>query len=118
MIEQKAIHFADAWIAAWNSQDLDNIMEHYSDDVEFSSPFIVKLSGESSGNLRSKQDLRLYFQKGLEAYPDLHFELLSVLIGVDSIVLHYRSVNNLMAAEVMYFDKNGKVSRVSAHYAS
>ncbi len=118
MHEQKAKEFAEEWIASWNSHNLDNIMDHYSDDVEFNSPFIVKLLNELSDTVHSKQNLRLYFQKGLEAYPELHFELLNVLAGVNSIVLYYRSVNNLMAAEMMCFDETGKVSKVLAHYAN
>ena len=28
------------WCDAWNRRDLDAIMEHYADDVEFSSPTV------------------------------------------------------------------------------
>ncbi len=71
---------------------------------------------EPSGTITGKANLKPYFEKGLVAYPDLRFELIEVLEGVDSATLYYRSVKNLMAAEVMFFDDKGKISRVVAHY--
>ena len=34
----RAQAFADEWIEAWNSHDLDRILSHYSDDAELLSP--------------------------------------------------------------------------------
>jgi MFS family permease len=30
--------FADAWIRAWNTRDLDTILSHYTEEVEFRNP--------------------------------------------------------------------------------
>ncbi len=54
--------------------------------------------------------------KGLEAYPDLKFELYQVLTGINSITLYYKTVNDMLAAEVMEIDSDGKIARVIAHY--
>ena len=116
--ETRARQFAEEWIASWNNHDLEAILAHYADEVRFHSPFIVKLFNEPSGVIQGKETLRVYFQRGLQAYPELRFELLSVLSGVNSVVLHYRSVNHLLAAETMVFDERGKVREVRAHYAT
>ncbi len=71
---------------------------------------------ESSGMIRGKEKLRTYFEKGLSSYPDLHFELFEVLTGVNSLVVYYRGINNLLAAEAMVLDKEGKITQVFAHY--
>jgi ketosteroid isomerase-like protein len=42
--------FANDWIAAWNSHDLDRILAHYEDDFEMTSPLIVAFVGEPSGS--------------------------------------------------------------------
>jgi predicted SnoaL-like aldol condensation-catalyzing enzyme len=110
--------FAKQWVEDWNSHRLDAILSHYADKVQFTSPFIVRLMNEPSGIISGKDKLRPYFEKGLQAYPDLHFELIEVLEGVDSVTLYYHSVKNLMAAEVMLFDEKGKISRVIAHYSA
>src|SRR6516164_4567249 len=34
LTEEEAVKFAEDWVSAWNSHDLDKIMAHYADDVE------------------------------------------------------------------------------------
>jgi ketosteroid isomerase-like protein len=115
--ELEARRFAEDWIGAWNSHELDRILAHYSDAVRFASPFVARLAGEPGGILRGKPALRSYFREGLKAYPDLRFELLDVLVGVESVTLYYRSVGGRMAAEVMRRTEGGEVSEVQAHYS-
>jgi hypothetical protein len=117
MNEQEYAIFAEDWIAAWNAHDLEKILAHYADEIEFTSPFVASLQGDARGTLLGKDALRSYFQTALERFPDLHFELLHVLPGVGSVVLFYRSVRNLLAAETMIFGANGKIVRVLAHYS-
>ncbi|WP_126244273.1 nuclear transport factor 2 family protein [Chitinophaga rhizosphaerae] len=109
-------HLAEAWVQAWNNHDLDAIMEHYADDIVFYSPIIQRLNNDPTGRITGKAALRAYFEKGLVAFPDLHFDLYHVLEGVDSMVLYYKSINNRLAAETMVVDGNGKVKEVRAHY--
>lgn len=110
-----AEHFAAEWIAAWNEHDLDRILEHYSDDFEMNSPVIVSLCQQASGALKGKAAVAAYWRTALNLYPNLHFELISTLIGVDSICLYYQGVRGL-AAEVFHFNESGKVVRAYAHY--
>ena len=108
--------FADEWINAWNSHDLDRIMNHYAEELEFYSPLIIKLNINPDGRITHKTDLREYFKIGLEKFPDLHFSLQHVLVGLNSVVLYYGSVNNTLSAEFMLFNEDGKISQVRAHY--
>jgi ketosteroid isomerase-like protein len=108
--------FADEWYAAWNAHDLDAILHHYTDDVEFISPFVVRLNDDPSGTLHGKDALREYFSRALERFPDLRFEPIATLVGVNSVTLHYVSVENRLAAEVMTFGPDDRVVHVLAHY--
>jgi hypothetical protein len=108
--------FAADWVAAWNRRDLDAVLGHYADGVEFTSPFAVRLTGD--GTVRGKDALRAYFAAALAKFPDLHFRLRHALPGVNSLVLVYDSVENLLAAEVFEFDASGTVSRVRCHYTA
>lgn len=114
--KEQANKFAKDWIASWNSHDLDRVMSHYDDEVEYFSIFLTKLTNNESGFLKGKSKVKSYLAKGLESYPDLHFQLNNVFLGVASVTLHYVSVNNLIAAEVFEFNKLGLVSRVQCHY--
>ena len=72
--------------------------------------------GEETGTLKGKVAVADYWKKALDKLPDLHFELYDVAIGVDSITLYYKSVMNKKAMEVMFFNRDGKVFKMIAHY--
>jgi len=112
-----ARRFAEDWLDAWNRHDLDAVLAHYADGVEFTSPFVVELTGHADGTLHGIEELRSYFARALDAFPELRFTAFRVALGVSSVTLCYRSVRDLQAAETMFFDGDGKVARVLAHYA-
>jgi hypothetical protein len=112
----EAERFAREWLEAWNRQDLEAILSHYAEDVELTSPFVVQVLGDPSGTIKGKDNLRMYFSMGLSMFPDLQFHLIQVFAGVSSLVLHYRSVDDILAAETMVFNAQGRVARVLAHY--
>jgi hypothetical protein len=111
-----AEHFAAAWIEAWNTHDVDRVLSHYAEDFEMSSPFIIQVAGEPSGMLKGKAAVGAYWRKALNLMPDLQFELVSVLAGVQSITLYYRGARGRLAAEVVHFGPDRKVARAFAHY--
>jgi hypothetical protein len=80
------------------------------------SPVIIQVVSEPSGTLRGKAAVGAYWTKAMELIPDLHFELISVLVGVTSITLYYKGARGRLAAEVFHFGAEQKVSRAFAHY--
>jgi hypothetical protein len=112
----EAERFAREWLKAWNSHDLEAILAHYADEVELTSPFVVQVLGDPSGAIKGKDNLRMYFGMGLSMFPDLRFELIQVFTGVSSLVLHYRSVDDALVAEVMVLNPSGRVVKAMAHY--
>jgi hypothetical protein len=116
LTEAEARQFARDWVLAWNSHDLDAIMAPYGSDVVLTSPIAARLLSDPSGTVRGPGALRSYFQRGLEAYPDLAFELVEVMWGLSSVVLYYVNQNGRKSGEFMEFDDRGKVIRVVANY--
>lgn len=116
--ESEAKQFANKWIAAWNSHDLDAILSHYGENVVLTSPVAAKLLNDPSGIVRGKASLRKYFQRGLQAYPDLRFELQDVMFGLSSVVLCYKNQKGTKTAEFMEFGEDGKIFRVIANYSA
>ncbi|UFH57894.1 nuclear transport factor 2 family protein [Spirosoma sp. KNUC1025] len=108
--------FADEWIASWNAHDLTAILAHYADDIEIFTPMIKLAAGGNQESLVGKEAVGAYWQKALNNIPDLHFKLLEVTTGINSVALYYESVMNKKAIEVMFFNDQGKVSRMYAHY--
>jgi hypothetical protein len=117
MTEADAQRFALEWIEAWNSHDLDRILSHYAEDIEVTSPLMETVLGRGRLTVRGKPALRAYWGPALDAYPDLCFTLFRAYAGVRSVVLHYRSVQGLVAAEWMELDDAGAIHRAVAHYA-
>jgi ketosteroid isomerase-like protein len=116
MTRDKAWNLANHWVAAWNAHDLDSIMTHYEDAIELTSPVAAQLLGTFDGKVVGKADVKAYFQRGLEAYPELRFQLEDVLWGVNSVVLYYTNQKGTRTGEFMELSAIGKVTRVIAHY--
>jgi predicted ester cyclase len=116
--EEEAWNLATHWVAAWNAHDLDLIMTHYEDEIELTSPVAAQLLGTPDGKVAGKSALREYFQRGLEAYPELHFHLEDVLWGINSVVLYYTNQKGTRTAEFMELSPSGKVARVVANYSA
>ena len=118
MTKDEAWSLANHWVAAWNAHDLDLIMTHYEDAIELISPVAAGLLGTLDGKVAGKSNLRAYFQRGLEAYPELQFRLEDVLWGINSIVLYYTNQKGTRTGEFMELSASGKVERVVANYSS
>jgi len=102
---------ADSWVEAWNQRDLEAVLSHNAEDVEFQSPLVVKLLGDPSGTVRGKQKLREYLKEVFTAYPgDLQIALLGAYQGVQSRLVHFEA-RGRRAMEFMELDKDGKVRR-------
>jgi hypothetical protein len=114
--EPEADEYAREWIAAWNSHDVDRVAEHYGDTVEYDSPFVARLTPGRS-RLSGIDAVRDYIAQAFERFPELRFTgPYLVALGARSVVIVYRSVEDLIAAETLVFDEAGRVTRVHCHY--
>lgn len=113
-----AWNLAEHWLGAWNAHDLELILSHYEEHVELTSPVAAQILGTTDGKVIGKSNLRAYFRRGLEAYPELHFQLQDVLWGLNSVVIYYRNQKGTRTAEFMELGASGKVARVVANYSA
>lgn len=113
-----ATHFAREWADAWNSRDLERVLSHYAEDFEMTSPLIASLEGRGDGTLTGKEAVRAYWKRALDRLGAARFTVLDVCIGATSLCIRYRSVQDITAMEVLWFNGDGKIARASAHYAT
>ena len=106
---------AQSWCDAWNQGDLDGVMEHYAEEVRFSSPTVIRRLGVPSGWIEGKAQLREHFSIGIQA-PNLRFELVDVLLGVDGMCVVYRRETGVLVVDMIELDQNGKGKVVRAFY--
>jgi hypothetical protein len=116
MNAEQANEFAEHRIHAWNAHDMEMILSHYTDDFEMSSPVIIDAMSEPSGTLKGKENIRAYWSKAFEKYPNLKFEKLHVLVGSNSVTIIYNGVRGL-SAEAFDFYRVGEVHVAFADYA-
>lgn len=110
--------FAEKWVAAWNAHDIDRILNHYTDDFIIESPLALKRFPESGGVLKGKQKIKAYWTIGLQN-PLLHFEIIEVLVGINSLTIYYWSKSaNRKVAELLLFNAEHKVYRAIVNYGN
>lgn len=110
------VEFARRYYAAWNARDIDAMLALYSDDIEFSSPYIAALGFSPDGVLHGKAMLRAYFERALDRAPALTFTPEALLVGARGHTLIYRNHRGERAAETHELDAAGLVVRADATY--
>jgi predicted ester cyclase len=85
--------------------------------VVFTSPTAARFVPESGGTIHGKEALRQYWTTALAANPELHFELVGVSTGVDTLVIHHRTQLTGLVSEVLTF-RDGLVSVGHATHSS
>jgi ketosteroid isomerase-like protein len=114
---QTAHQFAQEWISAWNAHDLERILSHYTEDFIMESPYAFKWLPETGGVVKGKPAVRAYWKMGLEAIPDLVFELHGFFVGVSGITLYYTNrATGKQTTEVLFLNDAGKAYRAYAFY--
>lgn len=108
--------FAAHWIESWNSHDVEEIISHYAEDVEITTPLLKLNDSYESGSLKGKILVKNYFYNALKRFPDLHFELLEVTSSKKSVEFYYKSVMNKRAIEVMFFNDKMLVNKIIVSY--
>jgi len=113
-----AEQFSKTWAEDWNSHNLDQILSHYSDNFVIESLLALKRLPETDGIVIGKENVRKYWTIGLESNPNLHFEIIDVLIGINSITIYYsNTTTGKKAAEFMIFNSDKKVSKAIVNYS-
>ena len=118
MTEAFAKQFAEEWVNSWNSHDLERILTHYTNDFSIETPMALKIKPESKGVLKGKTAIREYWGLGLQLIPDLHFQVLDVLTGINSLTIYFiNTATGRKTVENMFFNDQQKVEKVFAMYS-
>ena len=111
-----AERFAREWATAWNDRDLDAVLSHYSEDIEFFSPRIEIVLGQDITRVSGKDALRAYWSAALEAAPTLYFEIDKVFSGAEAVTILYTNHRDQSVAETFLFDDARRVRLSLAAY--
>ena len=101
--------YADQWVGAWNAHDVEAVLEHFHDDVVFTSPVAARVVPHSGGVVHGKAALREFWTAALKVFPELHFDVIGVYRGESTLVINYRNHIGALVNEVLTFDGDGLV---------
>ena len=109
--------FSEEWVESWNSHDIEKIISHYADKLEFKSPLIVERYSDPDGTIYNREKLREYFLIGLNKNPSLRFKLKRVFLGINGLTLYYENARGGETAEYFEFNGENKVIRSVSCYS-
>ncbi|MBU3822879.1 nuclear transport factor 2 family protein [Flavobacteriaceae bacterium XHP0103] len=109
--------FTKNWLKSWNTHNLEAILSHYAEDFEITSPLALERFPESQGTIKGKEAVGKYWALGLKLNPNLEFEIIDVLSGVNSISIYYLSkASQKHVVETLVFDETLKVCKAIVNY--
>lgn len=112
MSAENVQNIAFKWISAFNSHNLEQLLDLYDDEAQHYSPRLKLINPDSQGKLIGKDNLRLWWQESFSKLPTLQYKPVNFTANVDRIFIEYiRSVageNDALIAEVLSV-KNGKI---------
>lgn len=112
MTRDEALAFAHRWAADWNERAIERVLEHFHDNVTFTSPTAQAVVGLAT--VRGKAALREYWKAALARLSSLHFTVDRVIWDATSrelAILYDRETNGSTkrASENLTFDADGLV---------
>lgn len=78
------------WLAGWNGKNLELAMRHFAEDAVFSSPSVLALGMDASGELRGKAAITALTSAAFARFPALRFEMERVIEEPGRIIMLYR----------------------------
>lgn len=108
--------FAERWLAAWNSHDLNRILALYAADALIRTPRAASWDPSTGGIVQGLANVRRYWSAALEASPNLRLELDSVLTSVGGGTILYRNHRSEFVAETVAFDEAGLIEAAVVSY--
>jgi len=115
----ESVEYAERWADDWNRRDLDAILRHFDDAVEFTSPKALAAVGVAT--VRGKAALAEYWRIALSRIQTLQFIVHRVIWDPETLelaIVYDRDVNGVRdrAAEVLLFAPTGLVIRGEVLY--
>ena len=103
---------AKAWLQAFNEHNLEKLLSLYDDQAEHFSPKLKIRKPETSGIIKGKVAMRIWWQDTFDRLPDLIYKEKTITANEDRVFMEYtRIVNgedNINVAEVLEI-KNGLI---------
>ena len=100
------------WFDAFNTKNLEKLLELYDDEAQHFSPKLKIRQPETNGLIIGKEAMRVWWQDAFDRLPTLHYKVTSLTANTDRVFMEYtRQVAgeaDMLVAEVLEI-KEGKI---------
>lgn len=107
------------WLEGWNTRNIDLLMSHYADEAMFVSPSVLVRQLGANGRVEGKAAIRQLYQRALDAFPNLRFELEDVIERPYGVIVIYRKLGVFVenpGLTVEIFETSGGLIRHNVVY--
>jgi hypothetical protein len=89
MTAQELNTIANKWFAAFNEQQLENLLSLYHDNAEHYSPKLKARHPETNGFIKGKAAMRTWWQDAFTRLPDLRYKVSRLTPYEDRVFMEY-----------------------------
>lgn len=89
MTEIDLVALANAWLDAFNRQDLETLLSLYDNDAEHYSPKLKLRQPETLGYIKGKKALRTWWRDAFNRLPTLRYELVRLTPFENRVFMEY-----------------------------
>ena len=93
------------WFDAFNSKNLDRLLDLYDEEAQHFSPKLKIRQPETNGLIIGKKAMRFWWQDAFDRLPTLHYKVTSLTANTDRVFMEYiRQVegeDDMLVAEVL-----------------
>lgn len=93
------------WFDAFNSKNLDKLLDLYDDEAQHFSPKLKIRQPETKGLIIGKEAMRVWWKEAFDRLPTLHYKVTSLTANTDRVFMEYiRQVegeDDILVAEVL-----------------
>ncbi len=121
MTNAQADEFALNWIKNFNARDIESVLSHFAEGVEFTSPRALAIVGKAT--LHSRRELADYWRTALKSVVSLCFALDCVInddVGKRLTIVYVSEIDGkkVRAAEIYQFNSSLQVIRGEAMFGA
>ena len=83
------LEIAHLWLRAFNTHDVDALVDLYAVDATHTSPKIRALHPDTGGKLVGKEALARWWREANARLPNLRYEIMRLTADADRVVMEY-----------------------------
>ena len=77
------------WFDAFNTKNLEKLLELYDDEAQHFSPKLKIRQPETNGLIIGKEAMRVWWQDAFDRLPTLHYKVTSLTANTDRVFMEY-----------------------------